>query len=64
MDRDPEQRLGARDRNELRNHPFFAGIDWENLERKELTPPKLDALAADDIEMPLVKILLGDLLIN
>jgi len=53
LDRDPEQRLGARDRNELRNHPFFAGIDWEKLERKELMPPKLDALADDDIEMPL-----------
>ena len=57
MDRDPEQRLGARDKNELRNHPFFAGIDWEKLERKELMPPKMEALADDDIEMPLVRIL-------
>jgi len=53
LERDPEQRIGVKDRNELRNHPFFAGIDWEKLERREITPPKLDSLQEDEIEMPL-----------
>jgi len=41
----------------LKQHPFFAGIDWEKLERRELTPPKLDSLQEDEIEMPLVSYL-------
>lgn len=40
---------------DLRNHPFFAGVDWEALEGKEIEPPMLDALDEDEIEMPIVR---------
>ena len=30
---DPTARLGYVDVREIRNHPFFNGIDWENLRR-------------------------------
>mmetsp|Transcript_20540 Transcript_20540/g.58677 ORF Transcript_20540/g.58677 Transcript_20540/m.58677 type:complete len:755 (+) Transcript_20540:83-2347(+) len=31
LDRDPQRRLGAMDTQEVRQHPFFADIDWEGL---------------------------------
>lgn len=36
LNRDPNQRFGT---EQVKNHPFFAKIDWEKLERKEITPP-------------------------
>lgn len=40
LDRDPKTRLGSNgDANEVKSHPFFAGIDWEKLARKEVPTP-------------------------
>ena len=41
LQKEPEQRLGssARDGEELREHRWFAPIDWAKLERRELEPP-------------------------
>jgi serine/threonine protein kinase len=36
LDRDPNTRYNADD---CKVHPFFEGIDWVKLEKKELTPP-------------------------
>jgi len=55
LDRDPNQRPGVKNKMDLRNHPFFAGVDWEALEGKEIEPPMLDALDEDEIEMPIVR---------
>ncbi|KAL0276155.1 UNVERIFIED_CONTAM: hypothetical protein PYX00_003784 [Menopon gallinae] len=49
--RNPANRLGAGPDgvNEIKNHPFFATIDWEKLYRKEIQPPFKPAVArADD----------------
>ncbi|EZG79926.1 protein serine/threonine kinase catalytic domain protein [Gregarina niphandrodes] len=39
--RDPDRRLGgsARDADEIKEHPFFKGIDWRKIETKQVTPP-------------------------
>eukprot|EP00163_Fabomonas_tropica_P025582 TRINITY_DN4449_c0_g1_i9.p1 TRINITY_DN4449_c0_g1~~TRINITY_DN4449_c0_g1_i9.p1 ORF type:complete len:493 (-),score=124.32 TRINITY_DN4449_c0_g1_i9:264-1742(-) len=38
--RDPAKRLGAqRDGLELREHPFFAGVEWDKIEAREIEPP-------------------------
>jgi len=37
LDRDPDTRL--KDPNEMKKHPWFAGLDWKKLERLELEPP-------------------------
>jgi len=34
---DPEKRLGANDVSEIKQHPFFKGINWETL-RKQQAP--------------------------
>ncbi len=39
LNRNPKHRLGAkRDAEELKEHPFFADIDWEALAKKNLVP--------------------------
>ncbi|KAG3216405.1 hypothetical protein PC129_g12733 [Phytophthora cactorum] len=35
----PTERLGSRGAQELRDHPFFAGVSWDGLMRREVTPP-------------------------
>lgn len=42
-------RLGARAAGiaELKAHPFFRGIDWEKLERKEIEPPFKPVVASE-----------------
>ncbi|ORY97646.1 kinase-like domain-containing protein [Syncephalastrum racemosum] len=39
--RDPTRRLGASeaDAEDIKAHPFFKGIDWDNLLNKETSPP-------------------------
>ena len=41
LNRDPLKRLGSRrDADEVKEHPFFYGINWDSVLRKELRPPK------------------------
>ena len=43
MDRNPKTRLGCRGKGrdipDIREHPWFASIDWDVLEQKEAQPP-------------------------
>jgi len=49
LNRNPKHRLGAkRDAQELKEHPFFNGIDWEALARKEITPPFKPVVESDE----------------
>jgi serine/threonine protein kinase len=36
---EPEKRIGFKDINELKNHSWFNGYDWNNLEKKKLVSP-------------------------
>jgi hypothetical protein len=40
--KNPLKRLGAGpgDADEIKQHPFFKDIDWENVLKRELKPPK------------------------
>jgi len=38
LTRDPAKRYGT-DFNVIKSHPFYAGLDWDKLERKEIEPP-------------------------
>ncbi len=39
--KEPSLRLGSStaDANELKNHPFFAKVNWKKLEAKKIDPP-------------------------
>jgi len=39
LTRDPEKRLGSNGGAEVKNHVWFADIDWDKLIRKEIEPP-------------------------
>jgi len=47
--RNPKHRLGAeRDAEELKEHPFFASIDWHALNEKQIPPPFKPAVESDE----------------
>jgi serine/threonine protein kinase len=39
LDYTPESRIGFRSYEELKDHPFFIGIDFEKLGKKQVTVP-------------------------
>jgi serine/threonine protein kinase len=39
LERDPKRRLGTKSSDEIKNHPFFADINWDDLYNKRITPP-------------------------
>lgn len=39
MQKDPKQRLGAKGAWQVKNHPWFSGIDWEQVLARKLAPP-------------------------
>lgn len=44
LELDPKKRLGAKGAEEIKEHQFFSGVDWENLRRREapLIPKKME----------------------
>jgi len=42
LNRDPARRLGSgpKDSYEIKSHPFFAGINWDDVAQRKLKPPK------------------------
>jgi len=47
--RNPSHRLGTHhDAEEIKNHPFFALIDWEALGNKQVSPPFKPNVSSDD----------------
>lgn len=37
--KDPEKRLGSKNKEDIKRHPFFKGLDWEKLASKGYHPP-------------------------
>ncbi len=49
MDRNPARRLGSGKNDDwdiIRSHPFFEGLDWDKLMRKEIPMPFLPQIRA------------------
>jgi serine/threonine protein kinase len=58
MIREPSKRLGSskKDAEEVKNHAFFKGINWEMVRNKEITPPPVKEIKRIMKEIPLDKI--------
>lgn len=39
MEKEPEKRIGAKSKDEIKNHPFFKDFNWEKLYKREYDPP-------------------------
>ena len=52
---EPEKRIGFKDINELKNHSWFNGFDWNNLEKRRLNSPF--KLIEDEIDQSLCNIM-------
>ncbi|CAG8545913.1 1242_t:CDS:2 [Acaulospora morrowiae] len=47
--RNPHHRLGSRnDAEEIKNHPFFANVDWNALYHKQVSPPFKPNVSSED----------------
>ena len=53
--RDPKFRLGITSKKEIKRDPFFNGVDWDKLFRKEYLPPILDYEINCNLEVDLTK---------
>jgi len=55
IDKDPATRLGCRPdgqgMEDVRRHPWFAAIDWENLQHKESQPPFVPDMKAANFDV-------------
>lgn len=38
LKKDPAKRIGAKDENEIKNHPWFADMNWSTLLAKKIKP--------------------------
>jgi len=45
--KDPKKRLGFNGAEEVKSHPFFAGVNWQDVYDKKLTPPFIPTLGDD-----------------
>lgn len=39
LEKEPENRIGAKNKDEIKSHPFFKDLDWEKLYKREYDPP-------------------------
>ncbi|KAI8995040.1 kinase-like domain-containing protein [Pilobolus umbonatus] len=45
LDRDPRTRLGCNGVDEIKNHIYFADIDWDDIRNRRIQPPYLPSVA-------------------
>jgi hypothetical protein len=45
--RNPAKRIGSNNVSEIKSHPFFARINWDDIINKKFIPPKFEDKAKD-----------------
>jgi serine/threonine protein kinase len=48
---DPKNRLGATDHEEIKKHPFFKKINWDDLYNLKITPPTPESIAQNKYKL-------------
>lgn len=54
LERNPSQRLGARDKNEIKNHAFFKNVNWKMVTDKMMVPPRGKGLCRNNQATPVI----------
>lgn len=42
LERDPAKRIGTKSKEEIKTDPFFKGMDWDKVYKREYKPPITD----------------------
>lgn len=42
LERDPAKRIGTKSKDEIKNDPFFKGMEWDRVFKREYKPPITD----------------------
>jgi hypothetical protein len=50
LEKDPELRLGGNGFSEIKDHPFCAEIDWDEIYNKKVDPPILPSLSQSNFD--------------
>lgn len=45
--KDPARRLGTHGADQIKQHPFFAVVDWQQIEKKQVTAPYVPLVKND-----------------
>ena len=57
MEKDPDKRITL---SELKEHPFFSGINWDDMLNKKITPPfgtkDMESVAKSYLEAKLAEV--------
>lgn len=48
MCKEPEQRIGIKLKAEIKNHPFFFGVDWQKVYNKDYAAPQISELEEEN----------------
>jgi hypothetical protein len=48
LDKNPKTRLGVIDKSEIKKHPFFKGINWDDVLNKKLEPPTSEGFSDEE----------------
>lgn len=51
MRKDPKKRIGAKNKDEIKNDPFFKNIDWRKVYEKKYNPPEDFVTYEEDTEV-------------
>ena len=51
MAKDPDSRIGIKDKELIKLHPFFDGVDWDKVLTKEYAPPQLGEAEEERFEV-------------
>ena len=55
LEKDPKKRIGTNGIEELKNHAYFADIDWDDVLQKKLKPPYIPGEGKNTVNIPVSK---------
>lgn len=64
MRKDPKKRIGSKSKEEIKNDPFFRGVDWKKVYEKQYEAPEDFVTRVEDTEVAFIMAFLRKLKIK